>query len=184
MSKSTRVMVVDDDRAFLVSLRTLLEDEGGFSVESAGSGVEALEILEKRAGIQVIISDLSMPAMDGIGLLREVRASHPEVHFILMAAHATVDTAVQAMRHGAYHYLGKPVDPDELLLQVKRALDLSDVQARYRSPTQPYGDPETTDVLVDSSECMSRLRTTICGSDPLRDGYQQGAGTREFFGHE
>ena len=160
---SPRILVVDDDRPFLISLQALLEDEGGYRVECAGSGTEALRMLAERSGIRVIVSDLSMPNMDGIELMRTVRESWPDVVFILMTAHGSVATAVEAMRQGAYQYLTKPIEPDELLLLVERALKLTAAQERYRSLADRYGDPATTDVLVGSSAPMTALRSTISG---------------------
>lgn len=158
-----RVLVVDDDRPFLISLQALLEDEGGYRVECAGSGSEALRILAECSGIRVVVSDLSMPQMDGIELLQAVRESWPDVSFILMTAHGSVSTAVQAMRQGAYQYLTKPIEPDELLLQVERAVRLTSAQAEYRSLAERYGDPATTDVLIGSSAPMASLRSIIDG---------------------
>jgi len=158
-----RILVVDDDRAFLVSLQALLEDEGGYRVECAGSGSEALRILSERSGIRVVVSDLSMPRMDGIELTRLVRESWPGVEVIVMTAHGSVATAVQAMQQGAYQYLTKPVEPDELLLQVERALRLTTVRSNYRALAERMGDPAAGDVLVGSSAPMESLRATAAG---------------------
>jgi len=158
-----RVLVVDDDRSFLVSLQALLEDEGGYRVECAGSGKAALRVLSEQSGIRLVVSDLSMPGMDGIELLEAVRESWPGVEFIVMTAHGSVATAVQAMQRGAFQYLGKPVEPDELLLQVDRALRAAADRSEYRALADRYGDPEATDVLVGSSSPMASLGRAIEG---------------------
>lgn len=158
-----RILVVDDDRAFLVSLRALLEDEGGYRVECAGSGSEALRVLSERSGIRVVVSDLSMPRMDGLELTRAVRESWPGVEVIVMTAHGSVATAVQAMQQGAYQYLTKPVEPDELLLQVERAVRLTADRSDYRALAERYGDPAAGDVLIGSSAAMESLRVSANG---------------------
>ncbi len=158
-----RILVVDDDRAFLVSLQALLEDEGGYRVECAGSGSEALRILSERSGIRVVVSDLSMPRMDGIELTRLVRESWPGIEVIVMTAHGSVATAVQAMQQGAYQYLTKPVEPDELLLQVERAVRLTTDRSEYRALAERYGDPAAGDVLIGSSAPMESLRAAAKG---------------------
>lgn len=160
---SHRVLVVDDDRPFLISLQALLEDEGGYRVECAGSGTEALRILSERSGIRVVVSDFSMPNMDGVELMQTVHESSPDIVFILMTAHGSVAAAVEAMRQGAYQYLTKPIEPDELLLQVERAVKLTAAQEKYRSLEERYGDPASTDVLIGSSRPMTALRSTING---------------------
>lgn len=156
-----RILLVDDDRSFLISLQALLEDEGGHSVQCAGSVDEALAVLEDGPPAQVIVSDLSMPRRDGIELLQAVRQSRPDISFILMTAHGSIRTAVEAMRRGAFQYLTKPVDPDELLLLVEKALQISTANDRYRGLKERFGDPDRTDVLIGQSPKMQTVHQTI-----------------------
>ena len=158
-----RILLVDDDRGFLVSLQALLEDEGGHEVTCTASADEALAELERGPAYQLVVSDLSMPGKDGIELLASVTRSWPDVIFILMTAHGSIKTAVEAMRLGAFQYLTKPVDPDELLVQAERALEVSATKTRYRQMVERFGDPDAPDELVGSSAGMRELRRTIEG---------------------
>ncbi|NDY42506.1 sigma-54-dependent Fis family transcriptional regulator [Dissulfurirhabdus thermomarina] len=117
-----RILVVDDERPLATLLSRILQD-AGYQVETAHSGREALE----RVGAfspNLVLTDLKMPDISGLELLRQVRSERPEVDFILLTAYATVETAVQAMKDGALDYLVKPLkEPEELRLAVRRALE-------------------------------------------------------------
>jgi DNA-binding NtrC family response regulator len=118
----TRVLIVDDEPRLAASLRTALE-RSGFECECAGNGVEALLALETRRA-DVVVSDRRMPEMDGLELLREVKARYGELPFVMMTAYADVPSAVEAMRAGAFDYVAKPFDNDEIRAQVARAVEL------------------------------------------------------------
>ncbi len=155
------MLLVDDDPGLLRTLQVLLEDEGGLEVETAPSGEAALERLLVTAGIRLVVSDLSMPGMDGMELLRRVRERHGEIPVILMTAFGTVRSAVEAMRLGAFGYLTKPIDPDELLLQVERALEAARLAGEHRRLVERAGDPDAFDVLVGESAAAVDLRDLI-----------------------
>ena len=117
-----RVLIVDDEPRMAASLRTALE-RSGYECECAGNGVEALLALEARRA-DVVVSDRRMPEMDGLELLREVKARYGELPFVMMTAYADVPSAVEAMRAGAFDYVAKPFDNDEIRAQVARAVEL------------------------------------------------------------
>ena len=158
---NANVLLVDDDPGLLRTIQLLLEDEAGFRVTTATSGETALQLLERTGGFDVVVSDVAMPGMDGIRLLEAIRERHPRLPVILITAYASVRSAVAAMRAGAFQYLAKPVDPDELLLQVERALDASRLETEHRDLRDRTGDPGRFDTLVGSSAVMERLRNTI-----------------------
>ncbi len=114
------VLVVDDDASTRKVARANLGLEG-FEVSVASSGSEALARLAEGDPLAVV-SDLKMPDMDGIALMERVHAARPSLPVILVTAHATVETAVQAMRRGALHYLTKPIRWDELALVLRHAV--------------------------------------------------------------
>lgn len=91
----------------------------GYEVETAEDGAEALEKLEKLP-TDVIISDVKMPKMDGLELLKRAKARYPDVELILLTGYGTIESAVDAMKQGAYDYITKPPNPDEILLTIKR----------------------------------------------------------------
>jgi two-component system NtrC family response regulator len=135
------VLVVDDDQ----SLRRIMEmqlEELGCEVASAASGPEALEILSTRT-ISVILTDLKMPGMSGLELLRRVRREYPEIPVLVLTAYGTVETAVEAMREGAYDYLTKPIDSRQLAIVVNRALEhqrlVAEVQHLRTTLDRKYG---------------------------------------------
>ena len=118
MNGPARVLVVEDD----ATLRDALCDTiryGGYQAESAANGVEALERLGSVA-VDVVISDVQMEQMDGHALLREVRAQRPELPFVLITAHGSIENAVVAMRDGATDYLVKPFEAEVMLEMVSR----------------------------------------------------------------
>ncbi len=116
-----RVLVADDEASARTALATLLRDEG-FEVDPAEDGEQALARLQETAP-DALVTDLQMPGLDGIQLLQRAREAIPELVVVLVTAFADVDTAVQAMRGGAEHYLTKPIQIDELLVVLDRALE-------------------------------------------------------------
>ncbi len=114
------ILVVDDDAGQRSLLETFLRAQG-FRTRSADSGAAALALLE-RESFGLIVSDVRMPGMSGIETLRRVRERHPGLPVLLVTAFADIRTAVAAMRDGAVNYLAKPIDLDELMSSVRRAL--------------------------------------------------------------
>lgn len=117
---SARVLVVDDEAVIRDGLKRILEGEL-FTVEVCSSGYSALEALQKRS-FDLIITDLKMPGMSGIDVLKSVRTLQPHIPVLLITGYASVDTAVEAMKNGAYDYISKPFVPDLLLEKVRCAL--------------------------------------------------------------
>ena len=116
-----KVLVVDDDPSLRRVLQVQLEHEG-YEVAVTASGQQTLSVLQLRH-FDLVITDLKLPGMSGLELLKHVRSQHPETVIIMLTAFGTVDTAVEAMKAGAYDYLTKPVHSDEMLVVVRRALD-------------------------------------------------------------
>ncbi len=124
------ILVVDDEKNYLLVLSAVLEEEG-YEVLTTVSGLEALEI-QKSSDIDLVLTDMKMPGMDGIELLERVKERDPDLPVILMTAHGTVDKAVEAMQKGAYTYVLKPFDNDRLILYVKKAMSLFQVVKENR----------------------------------------------------
>jgi two-component system response regulator HydG len=116
-----RVVVADDEASSRSGLGTLLREDG-FDVVLAADGAAALACVQESAP-DILVTDLRMPGMDGIELLRRAREADPGLIVVLMTAFAEVETAVRAMQEGAEHYLTKPLQIDELVLVLRRALD-------------------------------------------------------------
>src|SRR5579859_6588494 len=129
-----RVLVVDDDASLRFALEAVLSD-AGLVVEACESGSSALTAFEAR-GADVVLTDLAMPEMDGMHVLERVRASDPSVPVLMLTAHGSERVAVAAMKAGAFDYIPKPFDPDELVLAVRRATEWRDLRlqnARLRT---------------------------------------------------
>ena len=163
-----RILVADDEAGLREFITDSLElDE--HTVVAAKDGKEAAKILDER-GFDLVLTDLKMPGLDGMGLLRKVRAEQPEVEVIVMTAHGTVDNAVEAMKLGAFEYLQKPLSgPDELRLLVARAIehrglrDRVDGAARHTEVAGiplTYGDPSMKPV-VDAIDKVARTAATV-----------------------
>jgi DNA-binding NtrC family response regulator len=118
---SYRILIVDDEKSQRDMLSGSLEKEG-YSVATAESGFEAIGLCEDKY-FEVALIDLKMPGMDGIELLKKLKEINPEIQVIIMTAYGTIETAVEAMKLGAYHYVNKPINLDELKLNVKKALE-------------------------------------------------------------
>ena len=127
------MLVVDDEANAREALVELLADEG-YDADSAADGRRALEVMGQFEP-HVVLTDLKMPVLDGLGLLKQGRERHPHVAFVVMTAFGTIDTAVEAIKSGAENYLTKPVDLDALSALVARAMEkakLSEEAARLR----------------------------------------------------
>ena len=128
--KPNRILVVDDDES-LRRITVMQLEEAGYEAAAAADGSEAVQALE-RASPALVIADLRMPGMSGMELLRQIRTSHPEITVILMTAFGTIERAVEAMKAGAYDFITKPIDYDELRLLVRRALEHRDLVEQVR----------------------------------------------------
>jgi len=116
-----RVLVVEDERSMRDLLALMLRKEG-YGVETADGGVQATSRLAKE-GFDLVITDVSMPGMTGLELLRHVRRTSPDASVILMTAYGTKETAIEALNEGAAYYVEKPFDLDEMKVVVKKTLD-------------------------------------------------------------
>jgi two-component system response regulator AtoC len=116
-----RVLVIDDDVSLRFTLEAVLGDSG-LSVESCASGAAGLQAFEAR-GADAVLTDLAMPERDGMQVLERLRAQDPGVPVLMLTAHGSERVAVAAMKAGAYDYMPKPFDPEELVLAVQRAIE-------------------------------------------------------------
>ena len=148
------ILVVDDEKNYLTILSAILEDEG-FEVLTAPGGFEALEV-HKSSDLDLILTDMKMPKMDGIELLENIKESDPDLPVIMMTAHGTVDKAVEAMQKGAYTYILKPFDNERLIIYVKKATSMYQVVKENRR-------------LRDAVESQYRFGNIIGKSKKMRD---------------
>lgn len=114
------LLLVDDEIPFVETMRKRLTKRG-LDIMAAYSGEEALERLRGRENIEVVILDVKMPGMDGIETLKEIRKHYPLVEVIMLTGYATVESAINGMKQGAFDYLMKPSDIEHLISKVKEA---------------------------------------------------------------
>jgi DNA-binding NtrC family response regulator len=164
-----RVLIVEDDEVFLRPLRRALE-LGGFEVLVAGSGEEALDCL-KSEDVDLVLTDQRLPGMNGVTLVRQLKAEHPDVAIVVMTAYGTIEAAVEATRLGAEDYLVKPFESDEILLVLRRTLEFQDLKAQRRLSLRQNQERFTLTRIVARSPKMleilellrqvARLDTTV-----------------------
>lgn len=117
---NTVVLLVDDEVGFVETMTKRLKKRE-LEVLNAFDGEGALQKLADHGNVDVVILDVKMPGMDGIDTLREIKKAHPLVEVIMLTGHATVESAIEGMKLGAFDYLMKPCDMDQLMAKVKEA---------------------------------------------------------------
>jgi DNA-binding NtrC family response regulator len=154
-----RVLIAEDDRATLAGLTELVRT-WGFEAEGAADGQQALEKFETFRP-SVIVTDLVMPRLDGLGLLRTLQASLGEVSVILLTAQGTVETAVEAMKLGAYDYLTKPVDPHRLRIVIGKALERQHTLREVQVLRRQLRDKGSFGRMIGQCRAMRQIYRTI-----------------------
>ena len=150
-----KILLVDDEPRILTLLHSLLRTEGLEAI-SAKDGQAAIEILKSQK-IDLLITDIRMTPMDGMDLFRAARVECPELPVILLTAYGSVETAIDAMKSGAFDYLTKPFKVDELILTVKRALEYSQIKAERDELRETLSTQCKFDVVVAESASMQRV---------------------------
>ncbi|MEI8172343.1 MAG: sigma-54 dependent transcriptional regulator [Deltaproteobacteria bacterium] len=151
-----KILVVDDELNMRLVLKTLLSKEG-YEVVTASDGLEALKVL-KNDDVKVIVTDLKMPKLDGMGLLDRIIREYPSTPVIIITAHGTIATAVDALKKGAFDYITKPFEQDELKSIIHKA-----VKTRRLNEDELLLSPDEVDRqgIVGSSEAMQRIYDDI-----------------------
>jgi DNA-binding NtrC family response regulator len=149
------ILIADDERNIRDGLKWSLEDKEA-EILTAANGLEALDVLRARP-VDLLITDLKMPRMNGIELLERARKETPDVDVIVLTAHATVDSAVDAMKMGARDYLTKPINPDELSLVVDRVFASRRLRRQNQSLQEELDVRYGFDNIIGASEPMESL---------------------------
>jgi DNA-binding NtrC family response regulator len=157
---SGRILIVEDEAAIRLALSGLLRREG-YEVEQAGSGEEAFTVL-RRDFFDLVLTDLALgPGADGMAVLRESRALHPETPVVMITAHGSEKIAVDAMKCGAEDYVPKPFDNEEIRLVVRRALDRTRLERENRLLRERVERDFRFENLIGSGPAMRQVFETI-----------------------
>jgi len=151
----TRILIVDDETIVRESLGSWFREEG-YSVDVAASAREALEKLTIK-GWDIFLLDIRMPGMDGLELQRKIKESHPDSTIIIMTAYASVETAVEAMKQGAYDYIVKPFDPDDLEHLVRNAIERKHLVSENIQLRSKIDEMNLFHEIVGKSSAMHRV---------------------------
>lgn len=155
MTTTVRILVVDDEVNIRGALVTLLEKKG-YQVRGAGTGEDALEQLES-ATADLVLTDLKMPGIGGMEFIRRLKAKWPDMEVVVMTAYGSIDTAVEAMRHGAYDYLVKPIDRERFPVVVEKALERHFLATENKLLRNRLETKTRFDHMVGDSEPMQRV---------------------------
>lgn len=155
----SRILVVDDEESIREFLEIMLKKEG-YEVTTAEDGAKAKEILTKKS-FDMVISDMQMPNVTGIELLRHVRESYPDLVFMIITAFGTTETAVEAMKLGAYDYLTKPFKIDEVRLNIANALRSKNLETEVRVLKKELVKEYSFQNMVGNSEAMHSVFNLI-----------------------
>jgi DNA-binding NtrC family response regulator len=159
MSKSNaKVLIVDDEKSIRNTLREILEFQD-YEVEEAADGMECV-VKIKQNTFDVIILDIKMPKMDGIEALERIQELSPETAVIMISGHGTIDTAVEAVKKGAFDFVAKPPDLNRLLITIRNALDKSSLITETKSLKKKVSKKGVQELIGDS-QSMDHIRDTI-----------------------
>ncbi|MDA8124204.1 MAG: sigma-54 dependent transcriptional regulator [Deltaproteobacteria bacterium] len=154
-----KILIVDDEESLRIMLRAVLKDEG-YGVAEASDGTEALRAVEREA-FDLILMDLRMTSMDGIEALMEIRKINPNVPVLIMTAYASVKTAVSALKAGAFDYLTKPLDIEELKILIDKALEHYHLRTENLVLKERLGDRFDFSRIIGRSAPMKALLETL-----------------------
>ncbi|MEK6374624.1 MAG: sigma-54 dependent transcriptional regulator [Acidobacteriota bacterium] len=162
-----RVLIVDDEEVLRDVLDAVLRREG-FDIAMAASGEEALSILDSDDNIDLVILDIMLPGISGIDTLRAVRISNPNLPVIIITAFSSIDGAIEAMKHGAFHYIPKPFKNEEVVLTVNKALEQRRLSNENERLKEELSEKYAYANIIGKSEPMKKVYELIRLSAPSR----------------
>ena len=165
---SSKVLIIDDEEFVRWPLKRRLNKEG-FSVLEAGTGEEGLATVHGEK-VNLVILDLKLPDGDGVSILKSIRASHPDLPVLMMTAFGSIDTAVEALKLGAFDYISKPCNLEELILLIKKALEMSSLKQEVQSLRSRVPKQGNFGNLIGRSTNLTRIVRRLTRSTTRRQG--------------
>ena len=126
----SNILLIDDEKAIRKTLQEILTYEG-FKVKEASDGEEGLKMFNEK-NYDVVLCDIKMPKLDGMEFLAKANATNPDVPVIMISGHGTIETAVEAVKKGAFDYISKPPDLNRMLITIRNAMDKSNLSKEAR----------------------------------------------------
>jgi DNA-binding NtrC family response regulator len=163
MSK-VRILIVDDEHIARDNLEHILRKEG-YDVFSVGSGIEALKKLEQST-FDLVLTDLKMKQVDGMEVLARTKEQYPDTEVIMITAYATLSTAIEAMKNGAYHYIPKPYKIDEVRMVVKKALEKKQLRDELKDVKRDYKSRMGSPFIIGKSHKIQELIDMVAQIGP------------------
>jgi DNA-binding NtrC family response regulator len=154
------ILIIDDEQDMLQLLKRSLEPELDCRIETASAAGQALQMMS-RAQFDLVLADIKMPGMDGMALLAMIKRDFPDLTVVMMTGYGTVDTAVEAMRNGAYDFITKPFDHDALIVRLEKALERSRLLKENVRLQMVCRDHSAFQNIVGKSAAMNRVYETI-----------------------
>ncbi len=152
----SNILIIDDEKAIRKTLSEILSYEG-YKIEEAGDGEEGLRRFREKT-FDVVLCDIKMPKLDGIEFLEKVREANTDVPVIMISGHGNIDTAVEAVKKGAYDYIAKPPDLNRLLITIRNAMDKTNLVAETKVLKRKFGK---VDEMIGESAPIEKIRETI-----------------------
>ncbi|WP_027186431.1 sigma-54-dependent transcriptional regulator [Desulfovibrio inopinatus] len=156
----TKILIIDDEGGHRLMVRAVMTD-AGYDVDEAESGEDGLALIDNALPPDVVLLDIHLPGMDGMETLRAIRKRNDALPVVMLTAYGSVGSAVEAMKHGAFDYLTKPTDNDELLAVVNKAREYGRLLAENRSLRQQLSDRAGPPRLIGDSPSMREVRELI-----------------------
>ncbi len=152
---SINVLIIDDEKAIRDSLKFVLSEEG-YSADTAVDGEEALQKI-KNENYDIVITDIKMPKLDGMQIRCKAAEISPDSFFIVMTAYASVQTAIEALRRGAFDYLIKPIEFDDLIIKIKHLFDYKKLAQENKSLRQRISSEAGFEKIIGKSNSMNKI---------------------------
>jgi DNA-binding NtrC family response regulator len=155
-----RILIIDDEKDMLALLKRIITEETDYEVATEADPVKALELF-RESHFDLVITDLKMPKMDGIRLLDAVKKINPDVSVVILTAYATIETAVEAIRKGAYDYVTKPFKRERILVSIEKVMQWQEMVWENLSLRQALAGKDSSPLLVGSTPVMKQLLEKI-----------------------